>query len=136
MLKKLHNLKKKQLDQLFIQKNKLLIQLDNIEKQIQDINYELNHTSVDKYGAISDFVMLSIHRNYLKEELNKLFYRKNNLEQNIQELNQQIIELNKESEQYSYILKEQSKQKLKELNKKEMLIAQDFIQSKYIKERL
>jgi len=134
MIKKLYNLKKKELDAILAQKNRLLSQLAEVNKEIEQINYELNHISVDKYGAINDFVMLSIHKNYLKEELKKLHYRKNNLKSNILALDKDIVELNKESEQYDYILKQMYKQKLKEIEKKDRLIAEDFIQAKFTRE--
>jgi len=134
MIKKLYNFKKKELDAILAQKNRLLSQLAEVNKEIEQINYELNHISVDKYGAINDFVMLSIHKNYLKEELKKLHYRKNNLKSNILALDKDIVELNKESEQYDYILKQMYKQKLKEIEKKDRLIAEDFIQAKFTRE--
>jgi chromosome segregation ATPase len=136
MIKKLYNLKKKELDQLLIQKARLLSQLLDIDKQMEEIYDELIHVSVDKFGAISDFVMLSIHKNYLKEELNKLNYRKSNIQKNIDELNQDIIQLNKECEQYDYINKQFLKERLKEIERKERLIVEDFVQAKYIKEKV
>jgi len=134
MIKKLYELKKKELDRLLLQKSRLLSQLLDIDKNIEEIVYELNHISVEKYGAINDFVMLSIYKNYLKEELKKLNYRKTNLEKNIKELNKEIVELNKESEQYDYIVKQILKQKMKEQEKKDRLITEDFVQAQFIRE--
>jgi len=131
MLKKLYELKKKELDRLLSQKSRLLSQLLDIDKNIEEIIYELNHVSIEKFGAINDFIMLSIHKDYLKEELKKLHYRKNNLEKYIDELNKEIINLNKESEQYNYILKQIVKQKLKLQEKKDRLITEDFIQAQF-----
>jgi len=133
MIKKLYELKKKELDRLLLQKSRLLSQLTDIDDEIEKIIYELNHTSVEKFGAINDFVMLSIHKNYLKEELKKLNYRKNNLEKNIEELNKDIVLLNKESEQYDYIIKQILKEKIKLQERKDRLITEDFVQAKYVR---
>ena len=78
-------------------------------------------------------MILAMHKDTLRFEVKNLLSKKNQLIKKIDDLFAQIIELQKESEQYKYILDEEKEQKRKDTLHFELLESEEFIQSKYIK---
>ncbi|WP_375724835.1 hypothetical protein LXN10_05220 [Arcobacter sp. KX21116] len=132
MIKKLFNLKKSQTDQKLMFKAELLNSISLFEEQINDLKRNINTASVDRYGAISDFMVLEIHKDSLRREAKKLESQKNFLLSKLTKVNLEIVQLQKESEQYDYLLKEEKKELYKKLLLAEEEQASEFIQSKYI----
>lgn len=132
MFNKLFKLKKMQADQKILEKMQLISRIRDIENEVTLTNQQMVTTTVSKFGAISDFSILQIHKNTMKLHIIKLENEKKNLENNIKKLDEVIIELNKEKEKFDYLLKEEKKRKFKELLKAEEEEASEFMQSKYI----
>jgi hypothetical protein len=132
MIQKLHNLKKSQTDQKLIYKAEIMNSIELFDKQINDLRVNINTSSVDRYGAISDFKILEIHKETLRIEVKKLEGQKNILTIRLNKLNLEIIQLQKEAEQYAYLLQEQKKELYKKLLVAEEEASSEFIQSKYI----
>ena len=133
MINKLYNLKKTQTEQKLIEKSSLEQEIYKIDEEVGDLNYRINTTTVEKLGSISDFMILAMHKDTLRFEVKNLLSKKNQLIKKIDDLFAQIIELQKESEQYKYILDEEKEQKRKDTLHFELLESEEFIQSKYIK---
>ena len=133
MIEKLYNLKKNQTDQKLMQKSQL-------ESKIQKLNVEITLTqnniatvSVERFGAISDFTILTMHKNTMKMHIQKLNNEKNNINLQVENIIKEIIELQKETEQFGYILDEERKEKMKKILLEEEEASNEYIQSKYIK---
>jgi len=133
LIKQLYNLKKNQTEQKLTEKSALEKEVDMIEEEMQSTQYRINTATVEKFGSISDFVVLAMHKDSLRFYIKELLIRKNNLLKDIEKLLLEIIELQKESEQYKYILEEEKKEKNKMLIDIQALEAEEFIQSKYIR---
>ena len=133
MINKLYNLKKTQTEQKLIEKSSLEQEVYKIDEEVGDLNNRINTTTVEKLGSISDFMILAMHKDTLRFEVKNLLSKKNQLIKKIDDLFAQIIELQKESEQYKYILDEEKEQKRKDTLHFELLESEEFIQSKYIK---
>ena len=133
MINKLYNLKKTQTEQKLIEKSSLEQEVYKIDEEVGDLNHRINTTTVEKLGSISDFMILAMHKDTLRFEVKNLLSKKNQLIKKIDDLFAQIIELQKESEQYKYILDEEKKKKRKDTLHFELLESEEFIQSKYIK---
>lgn len=132
MIDKLYKLKKGQTDQKLSFKAQIVETIDNIDKQVSDLEKSLATTSVNRYGAISDFAVLEMHKQSLKKDIVKLGSQRKILVDKLKKVDLELIELQKEAEQFSYILNEQRK---KEFNKQLALeeeAASEFVQSKYI----
>ncbi len=132
MIKKLYNLKKLQIDQMLVEKSQLTSRIEEIENEIMLTNNQMVTATVSRCGAISDFAILQIHKNTMKSHILKLQREKNNLEKTVEDLLLLIIELQKESEQFDYLVKEEKKKKFKAVIKAEDEEAAEFMQSKYI----
>jgi len=132
MIKKLYNLKKMQTDQKILEKAQMLSRVSDIENEITLTNRQMVTTTVSKFGAISDFAILQIHKNTMKYHIIKLEQMKRNLEKKIEQLDEMIVELQKEREKFDYLVKEEKKRKFKELLKAEEEEASEYMQSKYI----
>lgn len=132
MIEKLYNLKKNQADQKLLQKSQLESKIDKIDAEIMFTQNQINTASVDKYGAISDFMMLTIHKNTMKMHIKDLEKEKNILFTQVDNLSKEIVELQKESEQFKYILDEEKKEKFKKILAAEEEAASEYMQSKYI----
>ncbi len=133
MINKLYNLKKNQTDQKLILRSQISSKIDNINAEIILTKNSITSASVQKNGAISDFVILTMHKDTMKMHIKKLELEKQKLEEDIKKITLEIVELQKESEQFKYILEEQ-KQEAKALALKEELeTTEEFIQSKYIR---
>jgi hypothetical protein len=68
----------------------------------------------------------------MKAHISKLNVIKNRLIQKIDKANEELKELLKESEQFSYLVQEQKKIELKELLKREEEATAEYMQSKYV----
>lgn len=132
MINQLYNLKKTQTDQKLMQKAQLLNQFEKIESEILLTTNQINSASVNKYGAISDFMILTIHKNTMKSHIKELEKEKAVLKEQLDILNEEIIELQKETEQFGYLLEEQKKLALAQILKNEQEASEEYIQSKYI----
>ncbi len=132
MIKKLYNLKKLQTDQKVSQKLQVLNNVKSIDEEIDSLKDSLLHTSVNRYGPVSDFAVLEIHKATMKEKIYKLEIEKSKLLKIVAMLDKEIVELQKESEQFKYILNEEKKAKVKKILKEEDNKADEYVQSKMI----
>jgi len=132
MIKKLHKLKQQQINQQLLLKQQLISKIDDIDKEFNKTNYSYHHATIDVIGAISDFRVLEIHKETMKEHMIKLLQKKEHLTRQIETFDEAIVALNKESEQFNYLLQEQVKQKIKQTNKQEELVASEYMQVQYM----
>lgn len=132
MIDKLFNLKKSEIDQKLVFKAEVVESIAQYENEIKNLEHSIVTTSVDRFGAISDFTVLEIHKKSLKFEITKLNARRGILIKKLEKINDEIVVLQKESEQYAYILKEQKKEKYKKQLALEEEAASEFVQSSYI----
>ncbi|AXX84045.1 hypothetical protein [Aliarcobacter skirrowii] len=133
MIEKLYNLKKSQIEQKLIEKASLQQEIYQIDESVEKFTQDINTATVQKLGSISDFMVLSMHKNSIRYEITKLIKRKNELLKKVEALFLEIIELQKESEQYKYILEEEKEERRKAKMHDEMLQNEEFIQSSYIR---
>jgi len=131
MIDKLYKFKQQQINQQVSLKQQAISKIDDIDHELGETNHRLHSTTVDVMGAISDFRVLQIHKQTMKEHMIKLAQRKEMLKKQIEQYDSAIIELNKESEQFNYILQEQKQEKLKEMIKQEEEVAAEYMQAKY-----
>ena len=115
-----------------MQKAQLLSKIEKINIEIALTQNRIDTSSVQRYGAISDFMILTIHKNTMKMHIKELNNEKNILNKQVEDLVKDIIELQKESEQFSYILQEEKKEAIKKILWLENEEANEYIQSKYI----
>lgn len=132
MIKKLYNLKKTQTDQKILQRTNLQNKVYEIEEQVSSLKDSIVHTTVNRYGPISDFAVLEIHKATMKENILKLELEKSKLLQQITNTNKEIVELQKESEQFNYILTQEKKEKMKKFLKDEDAKADEYMQTKMV----
>lgn len=135
MIEKLYKLKKNQTDQKLMQKAQLLSRIEQIDIEILLTQNRIDTASVEKHGAISDFMILTIHKNTMKMHIQKLNKEKVLLNMDVELLLKVIIELQKEAEQFSYILEEEKKEAIKKILLAEEEASSEYIQSKYISNR-
>lgn len=133
MINKLYNLKKMQTEQKLMEKGLISSKIEQIDIEILLTQNSIDNARVQKFGAISDFTILTIHKNTMKEHIKELESQKNILNIQLEILVKEIIEYQKESEQFKYILDEERKEKLMEKVRIENEAMEEFIQSKYIK---
>jgi len=131
MIKKLYKLKKMQCDQKIIAKNQISDQISNIDLEMHLTANKISQAGVTKFGAISDFAILAMHKNSMKLHLSKLAIKKNALVVQEDGLIKQIVVLQKESEQFAYILEEERKELLKKIILADEEAALEYMQSKY-----
>lgn len=132
MIEKLYNLKKNQTDQKLMQKAQLESKIEKIDIEIALIQNRINTASVERHGAISDFMILTMHKNTMKMNIQKLNTEKNNLSFQVESIIKEIIELQKEAEQFGYILEEERKEAIKKILLAEEEASNEYMQSKYI----
>jgi len=132
MIDQLFNLKKTQTDQRLMQKGQLLSKIERIDAEILITKTQMDAATVQKIGAISDFAVLQMHKNTMKLHISKLEIEKNNLNKELELLIKDIVELQKETEQFGYILEEQRQETIKRMLAAEEEEANEYIQSKYI----
>jgi hypothetical protein len=135
LIEKLYKLKKNQTDQKLMQKAQLLSRIEQIDIEILLTQNRIDTASVEKHGAISDFMILTIHKNTMKMHIQKLNKEKVLLNMDVELLLKDIIELQKEAEQFSYILQEEKKEAIKKILLAEEEASSEYIQSKYISNR-
>ncbi len=132
MIQKLYNLKKTQTDQMLMQKGQLMTQIEKIDSEILLTKNSIDTATVEKFGAISDFTILTMHKNTMRAHIKKLQERKHVLNSQVEKLIDQIVELQKEQEQFGYLLEEEKKEALRKLLLAEQEASEEYIQSKYI----
>ena len=132
MIEKLYKLKKNQTDQKLIQKATLEQEVDKIDSEVVFTQHKIDTATVDRFGAISDFLILAMHKDTMRLHIQKLLNRKNSLVSQIVNLVNEIVELQKEAEQFAYILEEEKKERMKKILSAEEEEASEYIQSKYI----
>jgi hypothetical protein len=132
LIEKLYKLKKNQTDQKLMQKAQLLSRIEQIDIEILLTQNRIDTASVEKHGAISDFMILTIHKNTMKMHIQKLNKEKELLNMEVDLLLKDIIELQKEAEQFLYILQEEKKEAIKRILLAEEEASSEYIQSKYI----
>lgn len=132
MIEKLYKLKKNQTDQKLVQKAQFESQIEKINVEIALTKNRIDTSSVEKYGAISDFMILTMHKNTMKMHMQKLNTEKNSINLQIEAVIKEIIELQKEAEQFGYILEEERKEVIKKILLAEEEASSEYMQSKYI----
>jgi hypothetical protein len=133
LIEKLYNLKKSQTDQKLMQKAQLESKIEKLNIEITLTQNSIATASVERIGAISDFMILTMHKNTMKMHIQKLNIEKNNVNLEIESIIKEIIELQKESEQFGYILEEEKKERINKILLAEEEASNEYIQSKYIK---
>ena len=132
MIDKLYNLKKNQTNQRLMEKSQLELQIEKIEHEISLTQNRIDSATVEKFGAISDFTILTMHKNTMKMHIGKLNEEKRKLILQVESLVKEIIELQKESEQFKYILEEAKKEAFLKILKTEEEASTEYMQRKYI----
>ncbi len=132
MISKLYKLKKNQTDLKLMEKAQIMSKIEKIDIEITLTQNRIDTSSVEKHGAISDFMILTIHKETMKLHIKKLINEKNILNMHVENLVKEIVQLQKEAEQFSYILEEEKKEKMKKILLAEEEEASEYIQSKYI----
>lgn len=135
MIEKIYKLKQQQINQQLLLKQQIVAKIDDINKELSQTNHDLNTASVNVMGAISDFRVLQIHKDTMKEHMIQLGRKKLHYLQQVEHYNNIIVDLNKESEQFNYILQEQKKERLKEIQKQEEITSSEYMQVKYIQNK-
>lgn len=115
-----------------MQKALLLSKIEQINIEVALTQNRIDTASVEKHGAISDFMILTIHKNTMKMHIQKLNNEKNGINMQVEVLLEEIIELQKEAEQFSYILEEEKKEAIKKILMAEEEASSEYVQSKYI----
>lgn len=133
MINKLYNLKKNQTDQILIQKSQIDSRIDQIDAEILLTKNSIASATVQKNGAIADFMILTMHKDTMKLHIAKLESEKAKLNEELKKIVEEIIELQKQSEQFKYILEEQRIEAKAAQLKLEQETTEEFIQSKYIR---
>ncbi len=132
MIDKLYKLKKNQKNQKMMEKAQIANKISHIQSEIIFTNNKITSTSVDKYGAISDFAVLEIHKNTMKIHINKLKLEISKLNIDLEKTTNDIFELEKETQQYKYILDEEKKERINHILTMEEREASEYIQNKYL----
>ena len=135
LIEKLHNLKKNQTDLKLMEKAQLESRIEKIDIEVALTKNQIDTASVQKHGAISDFMILTIHKNTMRSHILKLNNEKKGLNLEIEKVIKEIIELQKETEQFAYILEEERKEAIKKILLAEEEASTEYMQSKYINAR-
>lgn len=133
MIAKLFNLKTNQRDQQLTIKSQIDSRIEQIESEIALTKHSIDTASVQKNGAISDFVILTMHKDTMRMYIQKLQNEKLTLNKDLEKIIERIVELQRESEQFKYILEEQKQEAKVAALKLEQDEIEEFIQSKYIR---
>ena len=132
MIHKLYNLKKLQIDQHIQQKQQYLSSIMDIDIDIKNTKQSISQAVVQTLGAIRDFKVLEIHKNTMREHIAKIEQKKIRLLQEVDKENKIIMELNKEMEQFKYIIDQEKKAELKRQIKIEDNVAAEYVQSRWM----
>jgi len=135
MIDKLYKLKQQQINQQVLLKQQSMSKIDDIDIELYNTNQSYHSATLDVMGAISDFRVLQIHKKTMKEHMIKLNQKKMKLKQQIEYYDSIILALNKESEQFNYILQENKKEELKKIQKLEEIVSSEYMQAKYIQNK-
>jgi len=135
MINKIYKLKQQQINQQVLLKQQILSKIDDINNELSQTNHELNSATVNVMGAISDFRVLQIHKDTMKEHMIQLGRKKLHYLQQVEHHNSIIVDLNKESEQFHYILQEEKREKLKQILKQEEETSAEYMQIKHIQNK-
>ncbi|MGB5867703.1 MAG: hypothetical protein WBG69_07515 [Arcobacteraceae bacterium] len=135
MIEKLYKLKQQQINQQVLLKQQSLSKINDIEIELQNTHQAYHSATLDIMGAISDFRVLQIHKDTMKEHMIKLSQNKAQLQKQVDFYDNNIVALNKESEQFNYILQENKKERLKKVEKYEELVSSEYMQAKYIQNK-
>jgi len=135
MINKLYKLKQQQINQQVLLKQQVLSKINDIDLELQNTHHAFHNATLDVMGAISDFRVLQIHKEAMKDHMIKLSQKKATLIKQVEYYDNNIIALNKESEQFNYILQENKKVELKKIQKYEELIAAEYMQAKFIQNK-
>ncbi len=132
MIDKLYNLKKMQTDQVVLQKQQVLSSIAQIDDDIKAIQENCFSVDVDKNGAIGDFSIIQMHRDTMLHNIQILSERRKHLLIEVDRFNKEIIELQKESEQFEYIKNQIKKEELKKRLKQEEINSNEYMQAKWV----
>lgn len=132
MINKLHKLKKMQTEQKLMQKGQIVSKINRIDSEVLLTKTKMDTTSVQKFGAVSDFTILAIHKNTMKLHISKLENQKKAFNKELELLAEEIIELQKETEQFAYLVEEERNEAIRKMLLAEQEEASEYIQSKYI----
>lgn len=132
MIKKLYDLKKTQTDQKLMEKGQLLSKIDKIDAEIMFTQNKIDTATLQRFGSISDFTILAMHKNTMKLHIADLESQKISLNAQLEILVKIIVEFQKETEQFGYILEEERKEAIKRLLLEEEEASSEYMQSKYI----
>ena len=135
MIDKLYKLKQQQINQQVLLKQQSLSKINDIDIELHKTSQAFHSATLDVMGAISDFRVLQIHKETMKEHMIKLNQSKVKLRQQVEHYDNAILSLNKESEQFNYILQENKKEELKKIQKLEEVVAAEYMQAKYIQNK-
>jgi hypothetical protein len=135
MIEKLYKLKQQQINQQVLLKQQAVSKIDDINLELQSTHHAMRTVTVDVMGAISDFRVLQIHKETMKDHMIKLGQKKAELLKRAEYYDSVIISLNKESEQFNYIIQENKKEKIKQINKDEEIVAAEYMQAKFIQNK-
>ena len=92
LIEKLYKLKKNQTDQKLIEKATLEQEVDKIDSEVVFTQHKIDRATVDRFGAISDFLILAMHKDTMRLHIQKLLNRKNRLLSQIAKLVNEIVE--------------------------------------------
>jgi hypothetical protein len=132
MINKLYKLKKTEVDQIIAQKLRLLNRTYEIDGNIIDTRNTINNTEIGHTGIMSNIMYLSQYKSGLSNKIDRLVHEKHDILNQISTLDEQIVKLNQECEQYSYMLDLQKKEAFKKMLKDEANVSEEYIQSKLI----
>jgi hypothetical protein len=132
MINKLYKLKKMQTNQQMQERQQILSNISTIDNDVELTLKNISSATVQTIGAISDFKILEIHKNTMRNHIFKLNQQKSNYLREVERYNKIILELNKETEQFKYIKQQQEKEKFKKLIKDEEEAASEYVQSKWM----
>ena len=132
MIDKLYNLKKLQTDQKILERQLLLSNISQIEEDIKHIQDEQFSVNVVGDGPIGDFSIIQMHRNTMLYNIQILNERKKHLIIEVNKFNKEIVELQKESEQFEYIKNEIKKEEYKKQLKQEEQDSSEYMQVKWM----
>jgi hypothetical protein len=118
-----------------MEKAQLESKIEKIDVEVALTKNQIDTASVQRHGAISDFMILTIHKNTMRSHILKLNNEKKGLSFQVQNIIKEIIELQKETEQFAYILEEERKEVIRKILLAEEEASTEYMQSKYIKER-
>jgi len=132
MVEKLCKLKQQQIDQQLLLKQQVLSRIDDIDKELVESNYQFENARIQPYGRVSDVVSLQLYKENIKDYMVELHKTKIELKKTLEYFDKTIMALNKEYEQFNYLLEEQKREKLKQIQKDEDLVASEYMQVKFI----